>query len=160
MSTYNNPLLPKARRERVATYNMTAEQLEQLTRDAQREGYTEAIYICNAMYTAAMLTSLRECLGFGQRRLKYIHDKVQKNFEALRDGEISYQDVAQALMDECRINLVIERPDGLRRIYRTYSRQWASSRGISCGSGREVRVMANNDLISRQAIRRKDRKCG
>ena len=115
MSNYNNPLLPKARRERVATYNMTAEQLEQLTRDAQREGYTEAIYICNAMYTAAMLTSLRECLGFGQRRLKYIHDKVQKNFEALRDGEISYQDVAQALMDECRINLVIERPDGLRR---------------------------------------------
>lgn len=115
MSNYNNPLLPKARRERVATYNMTAEQLEQLTRDAQREGYTEAIYICNAMYTAAMLTSLRECLGFGQRRLKYIHDKVQKNFEALRDREISYQEVAQALMDECRINLVIERPDGLRR---------------------------------------------
>lgn len=115
MSNYNNPLLPKARRERVATYNMTAEQLEQLTRDAQREGYTEAIYICNAMYTAAMLTSLRECLGFGQRRLKYIHDHVQKNFEALRDREISYQEVAQALMDECRINLVIERPDGLRR---------------------------------------------
>lgn len=115
MSNYNNPLLPKARRERVATYNITAEQLEQLTRDAQREGYTEAIYICNAMYTAAMLTSLRECLGFGQRRLKYIHDHVQKNFEALRDREISYQEVAQALMDECRINLVIERPDGLRR---------------------------------------------
>ena len=115
MSNYNNPLLPKARRERVATYNMTAEQLEQLTRDAQREGYTEAIYICNAMYTAAMLTSLRECLGFGQRRLKYIHDQVQKNFEAIRDGEISYADIAQALMDECRINLVIERPDGVSK---------------------------------------------
>ena len=67
------------------------------------------------MYTAAMLTSLRECLGFGQRRLKYIHDQVQKNFAAIRDGEISYADIAQALMDECRINLVIERPDGLRR---------------------------------------------
>lgn len=114
-ASYNNPLLPKPKRERVATYNMTAEQLQQYQDAAQREGYTEAIYICNAMYTAAMLTSLRECLGFGQRRLKYIHDQVQKNFEALRDGEISYQDVAQALMDECRINLVIERPDGLRR---------------------------------------------
>lgn len=115
MSNYNNPLLPKARRERVATYNMTAEQLEKLTRDAQREGYTEAIYICNAMYTAAMLTSLRECLGFGQRRLKYIHDQVQKNFAAIRDGEISYADIAQALMDECRINLIIERPDGVSK---------------------------------------------
>lgn len=115
MSNYNNPLLPKARRERVATYNFTEEQLRQYQDAAQREGYTEAIYICNAMYTAAMLTSLRECLGFGQRRLKYIHDHVQKNFEALRDGEISYQDVAQALMDECRINLVIERPDGVSK---------------------------------------------
>lgn len=114
-ANYNNPLLPKARRERVATYNMTAEQLEQLTRDAQREGYTEAIYICNAMYTAAMLTSLRECLGFGQRRMKYIHDQVQKNFAAIRDGEISYADIAQALMDECRINLIIERPDGVSK---------------------------------------------
>lgn len=114
-ANYTNPLAPKRERERVATYNMTADQLKAMEDAAQRRGYTEAIYICNAMYTAAMLTSLRECLGFGQRRLKYIHDKVQKNFEALRDGEISYQDVAQALMDECRINLVIERPDGLRR---------------------------------------------
>lgn len=114
-ANYTNPLAPKRKRERVATYNMTAEQLEQLTRDAQREGYTKAIYICNAMYTAAMLTSLRECLGFGQRRLKYIHDQVQKNFAAIRDGEISYSDIAQALMDECRINLVIERPDGVSK---------------------------------------------
>lgn len=115
MSNYNNPLLPKARRERVATYNMTAEQLQQYQDAAQREGYAAAIYICNAMYTAAMLTSLRECLGFGQRRLKYIHDHVQKNFEAIRDGEISYADIAQALMDECRINLIIERPDGVSK---------------------------------------------
>lgn len=114
-ASYNNPLLPKARRERVATYNMTADQLKAMEDAAQRRGYTAAIYICNAMYTAAMLTSLRECLGFGQRRLKYIHDQVQKNFAAIRDGEISYADIAQALMDECRINLIIERPDGVSK---------------------------------------------
>lgn len=110
---YTNPLEQK--REHVATYNMTVDQIKAMEDAAQRRGYTEAIYICNAMYTAAMLTSLRECLGFGQRRLKYIHDQVQKNFAAIRNGEISYADIAQALMDECRINLVIERPDGLRR---------------------------------------------
>ena len=115
MSNYNNPLLPKPKRERVATYNFTADQLKAREDAAQRRGYTEAIYICNAMYTAAMLTSLRECLGFGQRRLKYIHDQVQKNFAAIRDGEISYADIAQALMDECRINLIIERPDGVSK---------------------------------------------
>ena len=115
MPNYKNPLVAKKDKPKVKTYNFTEEQLRQYQDAAQREGYAAAIYICNAMYTAAMLTSLRECLGFGQRRLKYIHDHVQKNFEALRDGEISYQDVAQALMDECRINLVIERPDGLRR---------------------------------------------
>lgn len=114
-ASYNNPLLPKPKRERVATYNFTADQLKAMEDAAQMRGYTEAIYICNAMYTAAMLTSLRECLGFGQRRLKYIHDQVQKNFAAIRDGEISYADIAQALMDECRINLVIERPDGVSK---------------------------------------------
>ena len=108
-------MAPRRDKAKVKTYNMTAEQLEQMRRDAQREGYTAAIYVCNAMYTAAMLTSLRECLGFGQQRLKFIHDQVQKNFAAIRDGEISYQDVAQALMDECRVNLIIERPDGTLR---------------------------------------------
>lgn len=114
MSKYANTLAARSA-ARVPTYNMTAEQLEQMREAARRDGYAAAIYICNAMYTAAMLTSLRECLGFGQRRLKYIHDQVQKNFAAIRDGEISYSDIAQALMDECRINLVIERPDGVSK---------------------------------------------
>ena len=113
MPNYKNPLAAKKDKPKTKTYNLTAEQLQQYQDAAQREGYAAAIYICNAMYTAAMLTSLRECLGFGQRRLKYIHDQVQKNFAAIRDGEISYADIAQALMDECRINLVIERPDGV-----------------------------------------------
>lgn len=115
MPNYKNPLAAKKDKPKTKTYNFTAEQLQQYQDAAQREGYAAAIYICNAMYTAAMLTSLRECLGFGQRRLKYIHDQVQKNFAAIRDGEISYSDIAQALMDECRINLIIERPDGVSK---------------------------------------------
>lgn len=115
MPNYKNPLAAKKDKPKTKTYNFTAEQLQQYQDAAQREGYAAAIYICNAMYTAAMLTSLRECLGFGQRRLKYIHDQVQKNFAAIRDGEISYADIAQALMDECRINLIIERPDGVSK---------------------------------------------
>ena len=115
MPNYKNPLAAKKGKPKVKTYNFTAEQLRQYQDAAQREGYAAAIYICNAMYTAAMLTSLRECLGFGQRRLKYIHDQVQKNFAAIRDGEISYADIAQALMDECRINLIIERQDGVSK---------------------------------------------
>lgn len=115
MPDYKNPLAPRRDKHKAKTYNFTAEQLQQYQDAAQREGYAAAIYICNAMYTAAMLTSLRECLGFGQRRLKHIHDQVQKNFAAIRDGEISYSDIAQALMDECRINLIIERPDGISK---------------------------------------------
>lgn len=115
MPNYKNPLAPRREKAKVKTYNFTEDQLRQYQDAAQREGYAAAIYICNAMYTAAMLTSLRECLGFGQRRLKFIHDQVQKNFAAIRDGEISYMDIAQALMDECRINLIIERPDGISK---------------------------------------------
>lgn len=62
-----------------------------------------------------MLTVLRDTLGYGQRRLKHIFERVQKLFGEVMDGYVSYADLAQTLYDECRINLVIERPDGVRQ---------------------------------------------
>ena len=97
-------------REETPTYQMTREGLDKLAGNARRAGYADAIYICNALYSAAMLTVLRDTLGYGQRRLKLIFERVQKLFGEVMDGYVSYADLAQTLYDECRINLVIERP--------------------------------------------------
>ena len=113
MAKYANALTP--REKKTPTYQMTREGLDKLAGSARRAGYADAIYICNALYSAAMLTVLRDTLGYGQRRLKHIIERVQKLFGELMDGYVSYADLAQTLYDECRINLVIERPDGVRQ---------------------------------------------
>lgn len=107
---YKNPLLPK--REKTKTYNMTEKALEDVAKTAQMEGYRTAIYICNAFYTVALLTVLRDKSGYGQVRLKRTHDDIQKLFGEIMEGRVSYEDLAQVLMDECNINLIVERPEG------------------------------------------------
>lgn len=95
------------------TYNMTMDQLEEMSRKARLEGIKIGIYYCNAMYSAAMLQGIRDVLGYGQKRLKRMFDRVQFLFNQISAGEISYKDIADALMDECKVNIIIERPDGL-----------------------------------------------
>lgn len=58
----------------------------------------DAIYICNALYSAAMLTVLRDTLGYGQRRLKHIFERVQKLFGEVMDGYVSYADWRRRFM--------------------------------------------------------------
>lgn len=107
---YKNPLVPK--REKTKTYNMTEKALEDVAKTAQMEGYRTAIYICNAFYTVALLTVLRDKSGYGQVRLKRTHDDIQKLFGEIMEGRVSYEDLAQVLLDECNINLIVERPEG------------------------------------------------
>ena len=112
MPDYKNPLAAKKDKPKVKTYNFTEEQLRQYQDAAQREGYAAAIYICNAFYTVALLTVLRDKSGYGLVRLKRTHDDIQKLFGEIMEGRVSYEDLAQALLDECNINLIVERPEG------------------------------------------------
>lgn len=97
---------------RVPTYNMTAEQLEQMREAARRDGLRAGVYACNAMYSVALLQALRDGLGFGKNRLKAAFERVQMLFGQIVAGEISYEDMAAALQDECGIRLTVERPEG------------------------------------------------
>lgn len=91
MAKYANALTP--REKKTPTYQMTREGLDKLAGSARRAGYADAIYICNALYSAAMLTVLRDTLGYGQRRLKHIFERVQKLFGEVMDGYVSYADL-------------------------------------------------------------------
>lgn len=111
MSKYANTLAARSA-ARVPTYNMTAEQLEQMREAARRDGLRAGVYACNAMYSVALLQALRDGLGFGKTRLKAAFERVQMLFGQIVAGEISYEDMEAALQDECGIRLTVERPEG------------------------------------------------
>ncbi len=112
MPDYKNPLVPKKDKQKKPTYNFTAYQLDQLKTEYKRQGQAEAIPVMMAMYSVAHLLSLNAHRGYGVKRMKDDHDHLQKTFAALRDGDISYSDAAQALIDDYGVNLMIESPDG------------------------------------------------
>ena len=105
MARFESPI--KVERAKTPTYNMTQAQIDQIEREAHREGLRAGTYACNAMYSVALLLALRDTFGFGSERLTRAFRAVQKLFD-----EIAYRDAAQALRDECGINLTIERPKG------------------------------------------------
>ena len=110
MAKFDSPVsVPK---KKVRTYNMTDEQLALMRQDAQRDGMRAGTYVANAMYSVAMLLVLRDKLGFGQKRLVRFFRDVQKLFDEIASDEVAYKDAAQVLLDECHINMVIDRPNG------------------------------------------------
>lgn len=113
MSAYKNPLAP-AKRERVPTYNMTQAQLDAVREEGFRTGISTGMYYTNGMLSAAWLLQLRDTYGFGQKRLQRVFGRVQENFNSIVAGLISYNDMGKVLMDECRIRLTVEKPDGVR----------------------------------------------
>lgn len=114
MGKYNNPLVPE-KKDREATYNFKAGQLKELSRRSVLDGIAAGTYICNAMYSAAMLMTLHDTLGFGQKRLERIFSRVQKMFGEIMEKRISYADLCETIREEVKVNLVVEKPDGVRQ---------------------------------------------
>ena len=113
MANFKNPLVPQ-KKDREPTYNYTQAQIDAIRYEAVRKGIINGIYICNSMYSTAMLTVMHDKLGFGRVRLARIFGWVQSLFNEIVDRRISYKDLAQVLRDECRVNLIVERPDGVQ----------------------------------------------
>lgn len=113
MSAFKNPLAP-AKRERVPTYNMTQAQIDAVREEGFRAGISTGMYYTNGMLSSAWLLQLRDTFGFGQRRLQRVFSRVQENFNSIVAGLISYDDMGKVLLDECRIRLTVEKPDGVR----------------------------------------------
>lgn len=114
MARFENPLAP-VKKDRVPTYNMRRAELDDMCRRATHDGMAAGLYLCNAMYSSAMLTVLRDTLGYGQKRLWRIFDRVQKLFGEIVEGRISYLDLAQTLYEECHVRLIVEKPDGVKQ---------------------------------------------
>lgn len=113
------------KKEKTRTYIFNDKTLEAHDDAVRRQATPDAIYVVNTMYSAAMLQALRDSEGFGTERLARVFRKTQSLFDDLMVGRISYYDMAQALRDECGINLIIQKDDGVtvdaNDIYRAVS---------------------------------------
>ena len=115
MPDFKNPLAPKREKPKKPTYNFTAEQIDQMIKDAEHRAFCDAIYICNAMCSVAVIKMLRDHLGFGmERRIPDAFRFYQGVFESVRDGYINYFDCVDNFRDELKLRLHAERPDGVR----------------------------------------------
>ena len=115
MARFNNPLKPEKREAREPTYNMRVSELHAMTKRGVLDGMAAGTYICNAMYSAAMLMVLHDTLGFGQKRLERIFTRVQKMLGEIMEKRISYADLCETIREEVKVNLVVEKPDGVRQ---------------------------------------------
>lgn len=114
MPDYKNPLAPKKDKQKKPTYNFTAEQIDQMIKQAEHRAFVDAIYVCNAMCSVAVIKTLRDYKGEGRKRLPVSFSQYQGIFESIRDGYINYFDCVDNFRDEMGIRLVIEKPDGTR----------------------------------------------
>jgi hypothetical protein len=110
MPKYTNPLAPE--KPKAKTYNMTAQQLDQLRAAARQEGIETTLSRCNAFWSIAALLALRDSEGFGQARLVRFFKRAQQTFLWICDGTLSYKDAYDAIRDECGIRLIAEGYNG------------------------------------------------
>ena len=113
MSKFAMPESIKPSPQKTKTYIFTAESLAAHDDEVRRKTMPDATYVINAMYSIAMLLGVRDELGFGKDRLARIFTRIKNNFAAVVSGHVNYYDMAQMLRDECKINIVLERPDGV-----------------------------------------------
>lgn len=134
--SYVNPLRSE-KKQREPTYNLKAGQLHEMTKRGVLDGMAAGIYTCNAMYSVAMLMVLHDTLGFGQKRLERIHLRVQKLFDEIVSHEISYEDLAETLHEECHINLIIEKTDSVKQSALDLFREFSEKPKLTMQIGRK-----------------------
>lgn len=110
MAKFENTL--RSKREKTRTYIFNEQTLEAHDEEVRKAVLPDAIYVCNCMYSAAMLLGMRDELGFGAKRLYNVFTRIQENFNAIASGHVNYYDMVEQLKAECHIQLLIEKPDG------------------------------------------------
>jgi gas vesicle protein len=59
---------------------------------------------CYQMYTVVSLMAVRDCFGFGNKRLNRILDKMNKILEEIQEKRVTLEDLQNTLKDEVKIN--------------------------------------------------------
>ncbi|WP_010242858.1 hypothetical protein [Peptoniphilus rhinitidis] len=97
----------KKEKKKVATYNLTWEQIEAIKKKAFEDGEKSAIDRASKWSMYAPMMVLRDFFGFGGQRLKRFYENLIDMYDSIDKDYLDLKDIANTLREEASIDLEI-----------------------------------------------------
>lgn len=86
-------------KQKVATYNLSKDQIEALKKDAVEKASEQAFILMLGI----PLIVMRDEFGFGKRRLEHIAERMLSHYEAFEQGYVTLDDIKTTIEEETGI---------------------------------------------------------
>ena len=87
--------------KKVATYNLTSEQIEQI----KKETTDKTLEIAFSLMLGIPLMVLRDKYGFGKKRMNEYIDYALETYDSFNKGYFTLEDVEKMLREEVEVNI-------------------------------------------------------
>lgn len=97
----------KKEKKKVATYNLTWEQIEAIKKKAFEDGEKSAIDRASKWSMFAPMMVLRDYFGFGGQRLKKFYENLIDMYDSIDKDYLDLEDIRKTLREEAGIDLEV-----------------------------------------------------
>lgn len=97
----------KKEKKKVATYNLTWEQIEAIKKKAFEDGFKSAIDRASKWSMYAPMMVLRDFFGFGGQRLKRFYENLIDMYDSIDKDYLDLEDIRKTLREEAGIDLEV-----------------------------------------------------
>lgn len=97
----------KKEKKKVATYNLTWEQIEAIKKKAFEDGEKSAIDRASKWSMFAPMMVLRDYFGFGGQRLKRFYENLIEMYDSIYKDYLDLKDISETLKEEAGIDLEV-----------------------------------------------------
>ena len=97
----------KKEKKKVATYNLTWEQIEAIKKKAFEDGFKSAIDRASKWSMYAPMMILRDFFGFGGQRLKKFYLALIDMYDSIDKNYLDLEDIRNTLREEAGIDLEV-----------------------------------------------------
>lgn len=97
----------KKEKKKVATYNLTWEQIEAIKKKAFEDGEKSAIDRASKWSMFAPMMVLRDYFGFGGQRLKRFYENLIDMYDSIDKDYLDLEDIRKTLREEAGIDLEV-----------------------------------------------------
>ena len=97
----------KKEKKKVATYNLTWEQIEAIKKKAFEDGEKSAIDRASKWSMFAPMMVLRDYFGFGGQRLKRFYENLIDMYDSIDKDYLDLKDISEPLREEAGIDLEV-----------------------------------------------------
>lgn len=94
-------------KKKVATYNLTWEQIEAIKKKAFEDGFKSAIDRASKWSMYAPMMVLRDFFGFGGQRLKRFYLALIDMYDSIDKNYLDLEDIRKTLREEAGIDLEV-----------------------------------------------------